>query len=91
MTKDEMLHAGSAHEVLKNFPAPDDFVNWIKPMSEKLQFTELCYFWLARYTLKGSSDYKIISDRIYRVVRIEKPSDEGHHARRQREKIPSLL
>ena len=62
------LHDGSTHEVLKNFPAPDDFVNWIKPMSEKLQFTELCYFWLARYTLKGSSDYKIISYYYPRIL-----------------------
>ena len=50
------LSDGSTHEVLKNFPARDDFIEWIEPVSEKSDFTELNYFWLARYTLKGNAE-----------------------------------
>jgi hypothetical protein len=36
-------------------------------------------------------DLKKISDRIYRIVWIERPSAEEHIARRKREKIPLIL
>jgi hypothetical protein len=37
------------------------------------------------------SSYKNISDRIYRIVWIERPSAIGHLALRRRKKIPLIL
>ena len=48
------LSDGSEHEVLKNFPARCDFVKQIEK-SENLEFTELDYFWIAQYTMKGNT------------------------------------
>lgn len=50
------LYDGSVHEVLKNFPAPDDFVKLIEPVSDLPEFTELNYFWLGRYIFKPSAE-----------------------------------
>jgi demethylmenaquinone methyltransferase/2-methoxy-6-polyprenyl-1,4-benzoquinol methylase len=44
------LSDGSTHEVLKNFPTKNEFIEWIDPLSEIREFTELDYFWLAEYT-----------------------------------------
>ena len=46
------LSDGSTHEVLKNFPAKEDFVKQIELLSERCDFTELDYFWLSRYVTK---------------------------------------
>ena len=43
------LSDGSTYEVLKNFPTQTEFIERIEPLSEKCDFIELDYFWLARY------------------------------------------
>ena len=50
------LSDGSTHEVLKNFPVRTDFLERIEPLSESCEFSELDYFWLAEYTLKGNAE-----------------------------------
>lgn len=44
------LSDGSTHEVLKNFPTKNEFIERIDPLSEIREFTELDYFWLAECT-----------------------------------------
>lgn len=45
------LSDGSEYEVLKNFPVRNEFVKRIEHLSERAEFIELDYFWLARYTV----------------------------------------
>ena len=49
------LSDGSKHEVIKNFPTQKELAEWIGPISEDYEYTELDYFWLARYTCKENS------------------------------------
>ena len=51
------LSDGSTHEVLKNFPVRNEFIQWIESLSDNCEFTELDYFWLAEYTLKGNAPF----------------------------------
>lgn len=46
------LSDGSMHEVLKNFPSENDFIDQIRPFTDNVKFTELDYFWIAEYTTK---------------------------------------
>jgi SAM-dependent methyltransferase len=50
------LSDGSTHEVLKNFPARNEFIERIAPFSKSCEFTELDYFWLAEYILKENAE-----------------------------------
>ncbi len=45
------LSDGSTHEVLKNFPTRERFIEHVAPFSSQCLFTQLEYFWLAQYTL----------------------------------------
>lgn len=48
------LSDGSTHEVLKNFPTRSQLREWVEPEAEKLEFSELKYFWLVEYVAKKS-------------------------------------
>ncbi|WP_367874278.1 class I SAM-dependent methyltransferase [Luteolibacter sp. Populi] len=45
------LADGSSHEVLKNFPTPEELRMTLDPFSGKLEITELEYFWMAVHQL----------------------------------------
>lgn len=47
------LSDGSTHEVLKNFPTRNEFLERVAPFSNRCDFTEMNYFWSAEYTFKG--------------------------------------
>ncbi len=50
------LSDGSEHEVLKNFPNAATFAKTIDGYGSNLEFTELPYYWVARYQLTGMPD-----------------------------------
>ncbi|MCP4219595.1 MAG: class I SAM-dependent methyltransferase [bacterium] len=52
--QERRLADGTTHEVLKNFPTQNQFIEQIAPFSENCRFTQLDYFWLAEYTLKAN-------------------------------------
>jgi len=54
--QDRKLSNGTTHEVLKNFPARDDFAQWFGPVSGEYEFEKLSYFWLGKYTIKGNAE-----------------------------------
>ena len=45
------LSDGSRHEVLKNFPDAESFSAAVEGFGQVLEFTELQYYWVARYTV----------------------------------------
>jgi len=57
------LSDSSKHEILKNFPTRSEFLELIEPISEKSEFTELEYFWLAEYTLKRKRRTSVCTGR----------------------------
>jgi demethylmenaquinone methyltransferase/2-methoxy-6-polyprenyl-1,4-benzoquinol methylase len=55
------LTNGSTYEVLKNFPTQEEFVNRIASFAENINFTELDYYWLAQYNIKGNVEHLVAS------------------------------
>src|SRR5260221_14046006 len=49
------LDDGSTHEVLKNFPSPEQLTRTLEPFSKTVQVTEFDYFWCATYELETPS------------------------------------
>lgn len=49
--QDRRLADGSRHEVLKNFPAPDELAARLRRHGDGVQVLELAHFWLATYRI----------------------------------------
>jgi SAM-dependent methyltransferase len=58
------LTDGSTYEVLKNFPTQEEFIKRIDSFAENISFTELDYFWLAQYKVKGSVEHHNALDQL---------------------------
>ena len=47
------LQDGSKHEILKNFPSPEELRTALQPHATDVQVTQLDYYWMVRYRKKG--------------------------------------
>ncbi len=45
------LASGEEHEVLKNFPAPEELADAVRPVAHEAHFESLTYYWLLSFTL----------------------------------------
>lgn len=45
------LADGSRHEILKNFPAPDEIIRTLANFAAGLEITELQYYWVVQYII----------------------------------------
>ena len=50
------LSDGSQHEVLKNFPDAAAFAAALDGFGHDLEFTELRYYWIAKYRVKAAAE-----------------------------------
>jgi demethylmenaquinone methyltransferase/2-methoxy-6-polyprenyl-1,4-benzoquinol methylase len=49
------LADGSEHEILKNFPTPDDLESSLAPFATEIRITELPYYWCVSYRVNKSA------------------------------------
>jgi len=50
--QDRTLDDGSVHEVLKNFPTPEDAIARLGPRAHGAQWTAHAHYWVLQYTLR---------------------------------------